>query len=81
MDSRVERTNHRDHTTGKFIKNPCDCCGKPAPMDYFSGEFCNETGMGLTLCARVGCQKVVNSLATVEEYKAFFKLVEAIRAW
>lgn len=35
--AQISRTKKRNSRTGKFSKNPCECCAKGAPMDnYFS---------------------------------------------
>jgi len=77
--AQIDRTNHRGND-GKFIKNPCDCCGKGCPMDYYSDPRCNVTGgFGLTLHAR--CAAKLETL-TDAEYAAFAAFVAGINsAW
>jgi hypothetical protein len=52
-------------SSGRFIKNPCDCCGKPAPMDSYSDERCNKFGgYGITL--RLSCANRLAKLTDAE---------------
>jgi hypothetical protein len=49
-DAQNARTVAKD-TSGRFLKNRCECCKKPAPMDYFSA------GPYVVLCEKC-CEKV-----------------------
>lgn len=70
------------NTSGKFIKNPCSCCGKGAPMtDYFSDERTNAPGhygFGLVLCGR--CAPKV-SQASDAEFTQMAQFRNALLAW
>lgn len=67
-----ERNAHRG-LNGKFIKNPCEFCGKGCPMNYFS------EGAFTVLHER--CAAKLAELTT-EENDAMWVLVQNIRgAW
>lgn len=61
------RNAARDNS-GRYIKNPCNCCGKGAPMDYFSDARCNGNG-GFGLVLRSRCADRLAKL-TDEQYAA-----------
>ena len=71
------RADARDDRTGRFIKNPCSCCGRAAPMDYCSHNMTDETDangeqwrdIALVLCNR--CAKATDSFKLVAEYRAY----------
>jgi len=52
--AQISREGAREGSSGRFIKNPCDLCGKGAPLqDYFSWSCANEYGgMGMVLHER-----------------------------
>ena len=65
------RQAHRDGK-GKYIKNPCDLCGKGAPLEnYFSDDRCNKTGFGITLHSRCADKLAKLDDATYEALAAF----------
>lgn len=50
-EAKAKRQDARG-TSGRYVKNPCECCSGPAPMNYFSDPRCNSTGLGVVLCKR-----------------------------
>lgn len=67
------------HASGKFVKNPCELCGKGAPMHgYFSWSGVNTNGgMGLVLHERcvvkLEAMTVEDAVAALEARRAVAK--------
>ena len=75
-----ERTRARSGG-GKFIKNPCDCCGKGAPMvDYFSDvrDIEGENYQFITLCNR--CATKLSDMADAD-FKQVVDFNAALASW
>lgn len=81
-NAQCERQSLRDHSSGKYVKNPCFCCGKGAPMDYQSHEMTdridangeNWGDAALVLCNR--CAKKTQGMRTLQEYQAYVRSLE-----
>lgn len=72
-DAQKIRNGKRD-SSGRYTAHTCECCGKPAPMEYLSDDRCNSTGFGVVL--RKSCAKRLAKLSD-EEYA---KLAQERRA-
>lgn len=68
--AQAARTAHRHE--GRFIANRCECCGKGAPMDYFS-----EGGFTV-LCKRCAVKIADLDAASLAQVQAF---ADALAAW
>ena len=72
------RQSHRDRA-GRYVQNPCDLCGKGAPLeDYFSDDRCNrEGGFGLVLHSRCADRLAKLDDAAYADLAAFVRRLRA----
>jgi ribosomal protein S14 len=49
----MAKHNVREEQSGRYAKSdPCEACGKPAGMNYFSLTTCNQDAIGVVICKR-----------------------------
>ena len=78
MNTTAPRHDSRD-TAGRYVSNPCECCGKGTKTNYFSDERCNTTAHGTMLCE--DCADLLAGVNTAV-YLRVFGLPETDRkAW
>lgn len=69
-----ERQEFRGNDGRYEVTDPCQGCGKPAPVNYFSHHKTDSDGWGciaLILCAK--CSKATDQMEKPEEFLAYAK--------
>lgn len=62
--SKAQKARRAARTNGRFERNKCECCGRGAPMDYFSDPRCGQHGFGVILCER--CANKLGAMTDAE---------------